>query len=280
MARGAAATMTKARLSEDEVAAYHRDGVVVPRWRLPPDLLARMRGSLEELIARNPGVRPEMLLGPHIARGQNSGLVGHPDFLGYALMDDVLDMVEQLIGSDFLLWGSQVIDKPSGDGWEVPWHQDGQYWPIRPLATCTVSIALHDSLPENGCLRVIPGSHRGRELRPHHVSSRDGIALNQELDAGAFDEAEARDVALEAGQISLHDVYILHGSRPNRSTRRRTVYITRYMPTTSHWDRSFTRLNQLGKDAASAVNFAERPLWLARGIDRCGLNDFAIGHPT
>ena len=126
------------------------------------------------------------------------------------------------------LWLSgAMIDKPAGDGMEVPWHQDGQYWPIRPLATCTVSIAIHDSLPDNGGLRVIAGSHRERAVRTHHVAAREHIALNQELDAASFDEAQARDVPLEAGQISLHDVYLVHGSRPNRSAKRRSVSAVR-----------------------------------------------------
>lgn len=266
------------RLSPAEIAAYDADGAVVPGWRLGAERIGAMLRSTEELMARNPKVRPEMLLGPHIEKGQAEGLVGHPDFLGYALDEDILDLVESVIGPDIILWGSQLIAKPPRQGFEVPWHQDGQYWPIRPLATCSVTIAITDSTPENGCLRIIPGSHEARRIAPHRVSDRSDLALNQVLDAGVFDETQAREIVLEAGQISLHDVFIMHQSNPSPSDHRRIIYIIRYMPATSHFDRTVTKRNLLGGKSSSAVNFAHRPLWQARGTDVCGRNDFTIGH--
>ena len=47
-------------------------------------------------------------------------------------------LVSGVIGDDLILWGAQVFCKPASGGFETPWHQDGHYWPIRPLATCTV----------------------------------------------------------------------------------------------------------------------------------------------
>ena len=67
-------------------------------------------------------------------------------------------MVEAPIGPDVILWGCRIFCKPGGDGLEVPWHQDGHYLPIRPLATCTVWLALDRSDVGNGCLRVTPPS--------------------------------------------------------------------------------------------------------------------------
>jgi hypothetical protein len=265
-------------LTSEELATYRKEGLVIPRYRIAAERLARMRASFERLLKTNPDVRPEMLLGVHIENGYAGGVRGHSDFLEYALDPDILDLVEQVIGPDIVLWGTQIICKPGGDGMEVPWHQDGEYWPIRPLATCTVWIALEDSLPENGCMRYIPGSHQRQQVLSHHLSDRDDLALNQQLDPGTFDESQARDDALEAGQLSLHDIYLVHGSRPNRSPRRRAGFIIRYMPSTSHFDRSIPKQGLLGKDARSATNFAERPIWLARGTDRCGKNDFTVGH--
>ena len=71
------------------------------------------------------------------------------------------------------------------------------------LATCTVWIAIDASTTENGCLRVIPGSHHRHQLRSHHRSSRNDVVLDQELDADAFDEAAAWDVELQPGQMSV-----------------------------------------------------------------------------
>jgi ectoine hydroxylase-related dioxygenase (phytanoyl-CoA dioxygenase family) len=156
---------------------------------------------------------------------------------------------------------------------EVPWHQDGHYWPIRPLTTTTAWIAIDDSTTENGCMRVIPGSHT-RGLLPHAKAPRDRVVLDLEVDAAVYDESTARDVVLEAGQLSLHDVHLIHGSRPNRSPRRRAGLAIRYMPATSHFDRTIPPMTSYG---TAVIDFSRRPLWLVRGADRAG-NDFAVGH--
>jgi hypothetical protein len=116
--------------------------------------------------------------------------------------------------------------------------------------------------------------HRARTLHEHLHEDRSDLTLNQRLAAGAFDEADAVDVELRAGQMSLHDVYMIHGANANRSPRRRTGVALRYMPATSLFDRS---LRPVDGQSGVPVNFAQRPLWLVRGIDRAG-NDFVTGH--
>src|SRR5258708_3163229 len=96
-----------------------------------------------------------------------------------------------------------------------------QYWPVRPVATCSVWIAVDDSTPENGCLQVIRGSHKSRRLLRHGLNTSQNLTLNQELDPSEYDEGDAIDIVLEAGQISLHDVYLVHRSRPNTSPKPR-----------------------------------------------------------
>ena len=80
---------------------------------------------------------------------------------------------------------------------------------------------------------------------------------------------------LQPGQMSLHDVYMVHGAKANRSKRRRTGVALRYMPSASVFER---RLRPAEGKTGLAVDFANRPLWLVRGIDRSGRNDFAVGH--
>lgn len=263
------------RLSADEVERYRRDGYVVPHYRLPPGQLARVRDALDRVLADNPGVRPERLISAHLERG-SEGVRGSAEFLALARDPAILDMVEQVIGPDIVLWGCQIFCKQAVDGLEVPWHQDGHYWPIRPLATCTVWVALDHSAVDNGCLRVIPGSHRDRALHDHLTEERDDLALNQVLRADTFDEDEAHDIELQPGQMSMHDVYMIHGSRPNRSGRRRAGVAMRYMPATSLFDRGLIETKT--DKAGLTVDFAGRPIWLLRGQDRTGRNDFTIGH--
>ena len=117
-----------ARLGEDEIGHYHERGYLVPGYRLPEDLASELRAACDRLIAADPDTRPEHLMNPH--------LVPWPDarnpFMQVAGHAAILDIVAQLIGPDLILWITRILCKPAGDGQEVPWHQDGHYWPIRP----------------------------------------------------------------------------------------------------------------------------------------------------
>jgi hypothetical protein len=267
-----------AALSAAEVAHYRRQGYLIPSFALPQARVDRLRATLDALIRDNPGVRPEKLVSAHVvgaAGGANpEGVRGSRDFLDLAMDSDILDMVEQLIGPDIILWGCHVFCKPAGDGHETPWHQDGHYWPIRPLANCTVWVALDESSTRNGCLRVIPASHAPRVTHPHLREERDDVVLSQRTADTAFDARDAVDLELQPGQMSMHDVYMIHGADANRSDRRRAGVALRYMPGTSVFER---QLNPADGQSGIPVAFAKRPLWLLRGADRTGRNDFGIG---
>lgn len=269
-----------AHLTETEVNNYHKNGWLIPNYRLPSDLLERLRSTLDDLIAKNPGVRPEKLVSAHVEgsspNGVNSeGVRGSAEFLKLAMHTDIVDLVEQVIGPNIVLWGCHIFCKPAGDGLETPWHQDGHYWPIRPLATCTVWVALDDSTIENGCLRVVPGSHADKKVLPHLLEDRTDLVLNLRTQADAFNPLDAVDIQLEAGQMSMHDVYMIHGANVNHSPKRRAGVALRYMPASSHFDRS---LKPFDGQTGVPVSFATRPLWLLRGADVSGQNDFVVGH--
>ena len=263
------------RLSAGEKRFYEAQGYVVPAWRLPQAKVDAALTALDKLIADNPGIRPEKLVSAHIARDPTEKVKGDDAFLDFAHHPPILDMVQQLIGPDIILWGCQVFCKPGGDGLETPFHQDGHYWPIRPLATCTAWIALDPSTRENGCLRVVPGSHAGKKLYSHLREDRDDLVLTNRISDPAFDEKTAVDVELEPGQMSLHDVYMIHGATVNRSPQRRAGVAIRYMPGTSVFVRD---LIQKSSSSGYLVDFSTRPLWLLKGRDRTGRNDFRIGH--
>jgi ectoine hydroxylase-related dioxygenase (phytanoyl-CoA dioxygenase family) len=267
-----------APLSDGEVRQYQELGYLVPSLRLPTPLVDSLRDALDRLIRDNPGVRPEKLVSAHLsrsgARANDEGVRGQADFLELAKNPQILDAVEQLIGPDVILWGCHVFCKPAGDGHETPWHQDGHYWPIRPLATCTVWVALEPSTRDNGCLRVIPRSHLARTSHPHLHEDRQDVALQQRLAETAFDAASAVDLQLQPGQMSMHDVYMIHGAQANRSSKRRAGVALRYMPGSSVFER---HLDPVAGRSGVPVAFATRPLWLLRGCDRSGRNDFNLG---
>ena len=267
-------------LCESEIARYRRDGHIVPEYTLPGALLARMRAALERLLAANPRHASDSMVCPHLRRDAaqhrfDPPLRGDPEWLEFARTPAILDMASQLIGPDTILWGTTVFGKPARVGKETPWHQDAMYWPIDPPATCSVWIALDDAAPENGCLRVVPGSHREKRTFGFRAveKSRDA-ALGLEVADAAFDPSQARDVALRAGQVSLHDIHLLHGSNANRSGRRRAGFVLRLMPASSRFDHA------LGAEWAASgrvrLDFGKRRLILLRGADRAG-NDFSVG---
>jgi len=263
------------RLDEQDLNTYRTEGLLKSPFRTPDEQLGRMRTSLEKLLRDNADIAPETLVCPHISYGKNHDESAAAQWLEYARHPGVLDLVEQLIGPDIILWGSQVFCKPPLTGKAIPWHQDGQYWPIRPIATCSVWIAIDDALPANGCMRFIPGSHASGSIYRHRLSGHSDVVLSQEVEPSQFDESTARDDVLKAGQFSLHDVYLIHGSNANRSTRRRAGFVIRYMPATSVFERA-----DGDKHVQSGVTFSmsKRPIWLLRGKDRSGRNDFSIGH--
>ncbi len=263
-------------LSDSEVRTYHEEGFVIPEFRLSENETGILREALDKVILDNPETRPERLVSEHISKeGRTEDVKGHDAFLELARDTRIVDMVSQLIGPDVILWGCQSFCKPAGDGMEVPWHQDGHYWPIRPLATCSVWVAIDDSNVENGCLRVIPRSHRPARLIPHLKEDRKDVVLNQRIGDEDLNLDSAVDVELEAGQMSLHDVYMLHGSNPNTSIHRRAGLAIRYMPGTSLFDREMIETND---GIGFTVDFANRPIWLLKGKDQTGKNNFEIGH--
>ena len=269
-----------ASLTPTEVAQYQSQGFVVPQYRLSTDWVARLQLALDTLIKNNPGVRPEKLVSAHVqgqsqAGTNDEGVRGSQDFLDLAMHPDIVDLVTSVIGPDVILWGCHVFCKPASEGYETPWHQDGHYWPIRPLANCTVWVAIEPSTRENGCLQVIPGSHTAKVLHPHLHEDRTDLTLNQRMAVGSFDESQAVDLELQPGQMSLHDIYMIHGAKANTSQTRRTGVALRYMPATSLFDRY---LKPSDGQTGVPVSFATRPLWLLRGEDKTGQNDFQVGH--
>ena len=263
------------RLDERHIETYRRDGLLKPPFRIPGEQLRRMRASLDRLLRDNAHLAPETLVCPHISYGRTHDEAAAAQWLEYACNPGILDLVAQLIGEDIILWGSQVFCKPPLTGKAILWHQDGQYWPIRPIATCSVWLALDDATPENGCMRYIPGSHAGGSIYRHRVTARTDVVLNQEVEPAQFDASSGQNDALEAGEFSLHDVYLIHGSHANRSAKRRAGFVIRYMPASSVFERV---AGDEHVQSGTTFSMSKRPIWLLRGQDRSGRNDFAIGH--
>ena len=268
-------------LSEQEINAYYRDGLVIPsNYRVLEATLAHIDRLYQKLLVDNQGnpeFSPDFILGPHLDANGTYGVKGDPEWLEFAQIPEILETVEELIGPDFILWGMTIFGKPARIGKATPWHQDGDYYPIEPLETLTVWISLDGSTPEQGCMRFIPGSHRERKIYSHHFEHRDDYTLAQVIDDDQVDLNLARDIVLEPGQISLHDVYLVHGSDANLSDRRRMGLVLRIMPATSFYNHDSGKIKE---EAGSPHGYSNRALFLLRGEDKTGRNDFSRGHES
>ena len=144
--------------------------------------------------------------------------------------DIILDYVEDILGPDFYLWGSNFFIKPPHSSSTVGWHQDTYYWPVDPKISATVWLAFEDVDEQNAAMRVIPGSHKAGLLKHSRSTDTDSV-LTLELEGGQFRDDTAVSLNLKAGQISIHDDKIVHGSLANRSDRRRAGLTIRYSST-------------------------------------------------
>lgn len=248
-------------LSAAEIESYHENGQLTPDLRLSAETIGKIEKKMEALFAAHPELDPDYA--PSLIEMDKS-------WLEIASMPQILDAVGQLIGNDIVVWGSAFFCKRGTGGKATPWHQDGQYWPMRPLESCTVWIAIDHSTAENGCLRIIPGSHKNSKMLNHDAASSDQVVLNQAVATSEMPDVDPIDVVLAPGQLSIHDAFVIHGAEPNNSGARRGGLTFRYMPTTSHFDRDLAKrqAQELG-----VIDISARDLHLVRGIDRCGKND-------
>jgi hypothetical protein len=252
------------RLTAAEIAAYERDGFVVPRFALTGDRLKKLQGLATRLMERNPHIAEGMIGSPHLLNGSGTQKVETEEgWLDIATTPEILDMLEQIVGPDLVLWTSTVFYKRPKEGPATPWHRDGAFYPIRPLATTTVWIAAFESVKENACLRFITGSHETREVGRHKDGHWRDSATGGALPETEFDERKAVDVELQPGQMVIFDVYSVHGSRPNLGDRARAGFAVRFFPATSYYDHDAP-----DEEFKVAGGVRGRQLILVRGRDR------------
>lgn len=206
-------------LSPEQVERYGRDGVLFPIPVLAAVEVERFRAAYEELEEQLGG-RPKPVGLSHLFFPWAYELATHPA---------VAAAVRDVLGPDLLVHSSLVLCKHPYDPGYVAWHQDGTYSGLHATPTVSAWIALSESHSENGCMRVVPGSHR-LPMLPHQdtYAPLNLLGHGEEIQC-EVDEAEAVDVVLRPGEMSLHHNNIIHGSRPSRSGVKRVGFILRFV---------------------------------------------------
>jgi len=203
---------------------YQKQGYVIIRNVIDAGLVEEARNHVDWLLKKHPGTRPEHL---------HHTLVANDPFWVRLISDPrLLDVAEQFIGPDIALFASHYICKPPREGQAVLWHQDGSYWPLVPMEVTTLWLALDPSLPENGCMRVIPETHR---LELQSLKERHDVpnVLESSMDESLVEENKAVDIVLQPGDVSIHHPNIIHGSNANNSDLWRRGLTIRYIPTST-----------------------------------------------
>lgn len=214
----------KANLNDPDVQHYIEKGYALFHNVLDAELIAEASEHVAWLQEKHPNLRPEQL---------GHTLMNKDAFWVHLISDErLLDIVQKFIGPNIALFASHYICKPPFDGQPVLWHQDGSYWPLEPMDVITLWLAVDDSDSENGCMRVIPGTHTMEYTK---MKPRTDVAnvLSSGMDVDAADEAKAVDFVLKAGGVSVHHPAIVHGSEANNSPKRRCGLTIRYIPTTT-----------------------------------------------
>ncbi len=143
----------------------------------------------------------------------------------------ILDCVEDLIGPDIFCWNVHLFAKDPDGASFVSWHQDAAYWGLEPGDVVTAWVALSEASLTSGCMEVIPGTHAIDTLPHVDTFHKDNLLSRGQEVAVKVDESKAVSLTLHPGEMSLHHIKLVHGSRPNRSTDRRIGVAIRYMPT-------------------------------------------------
>lgn len=221
------------RLSEQQVAQYHREGFLVVDQITDAADVAAIRALLDDLFARHRELPPDVAYELGSAKDR-SGEIVIPQIIGPAKLAPALRetryfqnacaIARQLLGADCNFLGDHAIYKPPQNRKETPWHQDQAYWaPGTTAFTVNFWMPLLDAPVESGCMWFVPRSQLG-DLLPHHPAGHDPSMHTLEVDE-PVDQSKAVACPLKAGGATLHALKTLHYTGPNASDNLRPAYI-------------------------------------------------------
>jgi phytanoyl-CoA hydroxylase len=246
--------------ADTAVDDFTKNGFTVFRGVLDADLVEEARAHVEWLGQRYPHLRPEEYHHP---------LMRNDAFWVRLVTDSrLLDIAERFLGPDLACFTAHYVCKPPQDGQPVLWHQDGAYWKLKPMTAVAAWVAVDESTRENGCLRMVPGSH---DLPIYPPSVRTDIAnmlysqTREDVVRSWVDQAGVVDIELLPGDVSVHHPNILHCSEPNTSAKRRCGLDIGYIPTSTTVANEGLYLDPLlvrGKPGAGANQYRAYPPYL------------------
>ena len=221
-------------LTNVEIAKFEREGYLVFESIIQGERLDYYRRVFDDLVSRGETLEEEE---PHWTlefdrdRQPIPGLlhkvqgvcVVEPKVLELAKEPAILDRVEPLLGPNIDVFGTKFFPKLPEGGTSTHWHQDNFYFGTDSDRIVSCGIYLEDADAENGCLKVVPGSHRVGIFEHKRDPSTHGSWTQ-------VDEEEAVDVVVPAGSVAIFSANLLHGSNDNHSSRTRYSTAWHYLP--------------------------------------------------
>lgn len=208
-------------LAPAQIEGFDRDGFVAPVRAMSADRALYYRRKLEAFEAAHPDHRLKLDQKAHMLCPWVDEMIREPA---------ILDATEDLIGPDILCWGTSLRAKPADGRTFAGWHQDTAYADVKPIVVI-VALALSPARAENGCIRGIPGTHRGPLLPHKEAFGTDSLLSREQFIDAPIDPAQAVDFALDPGEIALFNNAIVHASKPNTGTDRRIIFLLEMVPT-------------------------------------------------
>lgn len=228
-----------------QLAAYQRDGyLILPSVLCEAELLP-LEAAFERFIRGEVGGMGRDfcdMSGPYGRTFEDFNLINavlprvyEPALQGNVFERRAASIARQLMGDDAELDYDQFLAKrPQRPQAVFAWHQDLGYWPTGTPDTRTVtcSLALDDATPENGCLRVVPGSHHEPKLRPHRPSAWSTAPERRDeahtLTVQLSEQDAIVTLPVRRGDITVHNERIVHGSAGNQTDGWRRTYVVAY----------------------------------------------------
>ena len=232
-------TATQRHLTDAQIAAYRRDGYLAIPGLIDPGRIRELRAVTEEFVARSRQVRgsdgifdldPRHRAEAPVLRRIKSPADNHPLYRWVAFESPIADVVAELIGPDVKFHHSKLNLKGSHIGAPVEWHQDAAFYPHSNDDVLAVGLLLDDATPENGCLAVLPESHRG-VMHDHYDDHDRFTGCMRPADVACLEAEQGsrtRLLALPAGSIHIHHYRLVHWSAPNTSPAERRLLINSY----------------------------------------------------
>ena len=221
-------------LSNEEIVQFHEEGYLVFERLIDGDKLAHYLDVFNEIVDKSNALQEPAAHFSLELDDDNAPIPGllhkvqgvceiEPRILALAREKAIVDRVAALLGSELDCFGTKFFPKLAG-GTSTHWHQDNYYFGTNSDQIISCGIYLQDADLDNGCLQIVPGSHRSGEIAEHQQTPSMHGSWTQ------IEPTQAVPLPMAAGTVTIFSANLLHGTTDNQSERTRYSTAWHYIP--------------------------------------------------